>query len=181
MSPATILLLLFIIVPLAEIGVFIQVGDLIGLWPTLALIVLTAVIGSICIRFQGFKLINRARAQLDAGEPPVFEVISGVCLVVAGVLLLTPGFVTDTVGFILLFPPARRLLYERVLERRLTIMASGGGASGGGAGGAGKPGPGRPGAARPGGGRPVVIEGEFEPLDDDGTMPPPRGSWDKPS
>lgn len=173
MSPATILLLLFLVVPLAEIGVFIQVGGIIGLWPTLALTVLTAVIGSLCIRFQGFNLINRARAQLDAGEAPVFEVVSGVCLVVAGALLLTPGFVTDTVGFLLLFPPARRLLYERVLKARLSVMAAGGATPGGPANES------RPDRGRPGGGRPVVIEGEFEALDDDGKMPPPRGGWDK--
>jgi len=168
MSPATILLLVFILVPLAEIGVFIQVGGIIGLWPTLALTVLTAIVGSLCIRFQGFKLVNRAKAQLEAGETPVFEVVSGVCLVVAGALLLTPGFVTDSVGFVLLLPPARRLLYERVLEPRLSRMASG----------SPPPGGGRPGAPR----RPVVIEGEFEPLDGQGgEMPPPRGGWDKPS
>lgn len=172
MSPATILLLVFILVPLAEIGVFIQVGGIIGLWPTLALVVLTAIIGSFCIRFQGFNLINRAKAQFEAGEAPVFEVISGVCLVIAGALLLTPGFVTDTVGFVLLFPPARRWLYERVLKQRLTVMASG----------EAPPGGKRPGGGRPGGARPVVIEGEFESLDDEGgEMPPPRGGWDKPS
>ncbi|HRY26841.1 MAG TPA: FxsA family protein, partial [Geminicoccaceae bacterium] len=71
------MLLLFILVPLAEVGVFIQVGGLIGLWPTLALTVLTAIIGSICIRWQGLRLVGQARAQLQAGEAPVFEVVSG--------------------------------------------------------------------------------------------------------
>jgi len=166
LSLGTFLLLLFILVPLAEVGVFIQVGGLIGLWPTLALTVLTAIIGSICIRWQGLRLVGQARAQLQAGEAPVFEVVSGVCLVVAGALLLTPGFVTDTAGFLLLLPPVRRLLFDRVLAARLRGMARApGGAEDAGA------------RRRP---RPVVIEGELEPLDEAGEMPPPRGGWDRP-
>lgn len=168
MSPVLIVFLLFILVPLAEVGVFIQVGGVLGLLPTLALCVLTAAIGTLCIRQQGFTLVNRARAQLEAGEPPVFELVSGVCLVVAGVLLLTPGFVTDTVGFLLLLPPVRRLLFDRVLAPRLTVMAEAQAA------GAGRGRPGRQPA------RPVVIEGEFEELEESrGEMPPPRGGWDK--
>jgi UPF0716 protein FxsA len=175
MSPVLIVFLLFIFVPLAEVGVFIQVGGVIGLWPTLALTVLTAAIGTVCIRQQGFNLVNRARAQLEAGEAPVFELISGVCLVVAGVLLLTPGFVTDTVGFLLLLPPIRRLLFDRVLAPRMTVMAEAQ-AAGTGRGGAGQ-GRGRPGRSPQ---RPVVIEGEFEELEESrGEMPPPRGGWDK--
>lgn len=149
--------------PLAEVAVFIQVGGLIGLWPTLALIVATAIIGSICIRWQGFRLVGRVRAQLQAGEMPVFELVSGVCLLVAGVLLLTPGFVTDTAGFLLLLPPVRRFLFDRVLAERLRAVAGG---------------------ARPESGRrpprPIVIEGELAPVDDAGEMPPPRGGWDRP-
>lgn len=166
MSLGTLLLLLFILVPLAEVGVFIQVGGLLGLWPTLALTVLTAIIGSLCIRWQGFRLVGRARAQLQAGEAPVFEVVSGACLVVAGALLLTPGFVTDTAGFLLLLPPVRRLLFDRVLATRLRGMAGGPGAKN-------TPKPTRQ-------GQPVVIEGEFEQLDEGGDMPPPRGGWDVP-
>ena len=170
MSPVLALLFLFIFVPLAEVGVFIQVGGLLGLWPTLALCLLTAAIGTLCIRYQGFNLITRARHQLDAGEAPVFELVSGVCLVVAGVLLLVPGFVTDAVGFILLLPPARRLFYDRVLAPRMTVMAEAQAARGRkGSGPGGKPSP-----------RPSVIEGEFEEVGDvRGEMPPPRGGWDK--
>ncbi len=172
MSPVLALLFLFIFVPLAEVGVFIQVGGLLGIWPTLALCLLTAAIGTLCIRHQGFKLITRARAQLDAGEAPVFEVVSGVCLVIAGVLLLVPGFVTDAVGFLLLLPPARRLFYDRFLAPRMAIIAEAQAARG-------QKGPG-PGREPPP--RPSVIEGEFEELGDvKGEMPPPRGGWDKPS
>lgn len=171
MSPVLALLFLFIFVPLAEVGVFIQVGGLLGLWPTLALCLVTAAIGTLCIRYQGFNLITRARAQLDAGEAPVFEVVSGVCLIIAGVLLLIPGFVTDGVGFLLLMPPARRLFYDKVLAPRMTIIAEAQAARGqkGPAGPSGKPPP-----------RPSVIEGEFEEVGDiKGEMPPPRGRWDK--
>lgn len=181
MSPALILLLVFILVPLAEIGVFIEVGGLLGLWPTLALTVLTAVIGTFCIRLQGFTLINRARAQLDAGEAPVFELVSGACLLVAGVLLLVPGFVTDTVGCLLLLPPFRRLLFDKVLAPRMTMMAEAQAAAAAGRrpGSSGQAPQGRPGSGPP---RPTVIEGDFEELGDiKGEMPPPRGGWDKPS
>jgi UPF0716 protein FxsA len=164
MSPALILFLLFIFVPLAEIGVFIRVGGWIGLWPTLALTVLTAIIGTLCIRYQGFRLVNQARAQLDAGEAPVFEVISGACLVIAGVLLLTPGFLTDTLGFLLLLPPVRRFLFDRFIAPRVATFAGVPGAGG------------KRAAPR----RPDVIEGEFEEVDDiRGEMPPPRGGWDR--
>jgi UPF0716 protein FxsA len=168
MSPALILFLLFIFVPLAEIGVFIQVGGAIGLWPTLALCLLTAIVGTLCIRFQGFRLVNQARAQLEAGEAPVFEVVSGACLVVAGLMLLTPGFVTDAVGFMLLLPPVRRLIFDRFVAGRVATVGRG---QTGGRGQA---------AGRPGRGRPDVLEGEFEEIDEvKGAMPPPRGGWDK--
>ncbi len=165
MSPTSLLLLLFIAVPLVEVAAFVQVGGLIGLWPTLALVVLTAILGSLCIRWQGFRLVARVRAQLQAGEVPVFEVVSGVCLVIAGVLLLTPGFVTDALGFLLLLPAVRRLLFDRFLAERLRAVARDaqtGDTS-------------RPADA----GRPVVIEGEFEPVDEAGPIPPPRGGWDR--
>jgi UPF0716 protein FxsA len=170
MSPAVILFLLFIFVPLAEIGVFIEVGGAIGLFPTLALCVLTAIVGTLCIRFQGFRLVNQARAQLEAGEAPVFEVVSGACLVVAGLMLLTPGFVTDAVGFLLLLPPVRRLIFDRFVAKRMATVAGD------------RPGGKEPGRGRPGQGQPDVIEGEFEEVDEvKGAMPPPRGGWDKPS
>ncbi len=173
MSPVLLVLLLFILVPLAEIAVFIEVGGSIGLLPTLALCVLTAAIGTVCIRQQGFSLIERARAQLDAGAAPVFELVSGVCLLIAGVLLLVPGFVTDAAGFLLLLPPVRRALFDKVLAPRMTVVAKAHAAAAARAGQAG------PAGRRPP--RPVVIEGEFEELAEArGEMPPPRGSWDKP-
>ena len=114
--PALFLLLLFIGVPLVEIAVFIQVGDVIGLWPTLAIVVLTAIAGSLLLRLQGASVLMRAQQALSRGEMPLAEVFDGACLLVAGALLLTPGFVTDTLGA-LLFVPAVRTALRRFLAR----------------------------------------------------------------
>ncbi len=104
------LFLLFVAVPVLEIAVFIQLGGLIGLWPTLAGIVATAVIGVALLRHQGFAVMHRAIETTNAGQMPVAEVFDGFCLVVAGAFLLTPGFVTDAAGFALLIPGLRRWL-----------------------------------------------------------------------
>jgi UPF0716 protein FxsA len=111
------LLLAFIIIPLLEIAMFIQVGGLIGLWPTLALVLITAFAGTALLRAQGFAVLQRARASLARNEMPVTEVFDGFCLVVAGVLLLTPGFVTDTLGLLLFVPPVRAALRRLIFQR----------------------------------------------------------------
>lgn len=103
-----VLLLIFIAVPLMEIGVFIKVGGFLGAWPTIGLVVLTAVIGTWLIRLQGLATLARAQSALERDELPVAEIFDGLCLLLAGALLLTPGFVTDAVGFALLLPPVRR-------------------------------------------------------------------------
>ncbi len=113
-----LLLAAFIGVPLLEIAVFIEVGEAIGLWPTLATVVLTALIGTWCLRAQGLATLARARAQIDRGALPTRELFDGACLLIAGALLLTPGFVTDTVGF-LLFLPAVRDILRGVLARHV--------------------------------------------------------------
>ena len=165
------LLLAFVVTPLIEIALFIQVGGWIGLWPTLALIVLTAVAGTWILRLQGLGLLRRARDQLERGVPPVAEVFSGVCLIVAGALLLTPGFLTDAIGGLLLVPPVRALLYRSVRDRlEVQVERRYGPAAAAGA----------EGEARGEDGG--VIEGEFEPVDDDDEAPPsppppPRGGW----
>ncbi len=105
-----LLIAIFIGVPVLEIAVFIQAGELFGLWPTLAGVVATAIVGGAMIRAQGLVALERARHSVDEGQIPVTEVFTAVCLLVAGALLLTPGFVTDSVGFLLLVPPLRRRL-----------------------------------------------------------------------
>jgi len=104
------ILLAFIGVPLIEIGLFIQVGGFIGLWPTIAIVIATAMAGTALIRRQGLNTLQRAQREMDAQRLPVRELFDGVCLLFAGALLLTPGFLTDAIGFALLVPPLRRLL-----------------------------------------------------------------------
>lgn len=113
--PFILILSAFIGVPILEIAVFIKAGEIIGLWPTLAIVVLTAIIGAALLRAQGLATLARARHSLDRGEIPVEEVFTGLCLLVAGALLLTPGFVTDTLGFLLFAPPVRHAIGHFVL------------------------------------------------------------------
>jgi UPF0716 protein FxsA len=153
-----LLLFAFIGVPILEIAVFIQVGGFIGLGATLVLVVLTAIAGTLLLRAQGLSTLGRARASLDRGEVPVREVFDGACLLVGGALLLTPGFVTDTLGFLLLLPPFRGVVLER-LKRSGHLHVYTGGTGAGPAG----TGPAGPDPARPtGGGAGPVIDGEFE-------------------
>lgn len=109
-------LFLFIAIPVSEIAVFIQVGDLIGLWPTLAVVILTAIIGTALLRAQGLATLMRAQTSLDQGVVPAVELFDGVCLLLAGALLLTPGFLTDSVGFLLFFPPFRALIRGKIFN-----------------------------------------------------------------
>ncbi len=113
-----LLLAALIAVPLIEIGIFIEVGGFIGLWPTLGLVVATAVVGSWQLRAQGLATLARARAQMDEGRLPTRELFDAFCLVIAGALLLTPGFLTDVVG-LALFVPAVRAFIRQALARRL--------------------------------------------------------------
>ena len=107
---AGLILLLFIAVPIAEIAIFIEAGYLIGLWATLTMVVLTAILGTAMLRQQGMSTLRRAEAALQRNELPIEEVVTGICLLVSGALLLTPGFLTDSIGFALLIPPFRRFL-----------------------------------------------------------------------
>ncbi len=116
------LLAAFIGVPIIEIAVFIEVGGWIGLWPTLGLVVLTAIVGSLELRAQGLATVNRVRREIDQGVLPAQALFDGVCLLFAGALLLTPGFVTDAVG-ILLFVPGFRAALRRVLARYIQTHA----------------------------------------------------------
>jgi UPF0716 protein FxsA len=106
---------LFIAVPVIEIGVFIQVGGLIGLWPTLAIVLLTAVAGTALLKQQGLATMRRAQDSMNRGEMPLREVFDGACLLFAGALLLTPGFVTDAAGLALFLPPVRDALRRTIV------------------------------------------------------------------
>lgn len=106
------LFLAFLIVPLIEIGLFIQVGGVIGLWPTLAIVVATALAGSMLMRAQGAGAILRVQEAMARGEDPGRILVHGALILFAGALLLTPGFFTDAVGLALLVPALR----ERAID-----------------------------------------------------------------
>ncbi|EKO3588557.1 FxsA family protein [Vibrio metschnikovii] len=107
-----ILLCLFIALPIIEIAVLIQLGGFLGLWPTLGLILFTALVGAILVRSQGVLTFLSVQQRLQRGEVPAQQIIEGMLLAVAGVLLLTPGFITDGIGMLVLLPiPRARLAH----------------------------------------------------------------------
>jgi UPF0716 protein FxsA len=113
-----LLVLLFILVPIAEIALLLQIGDLVGLWWTIALLIADAILGSLLLRSQGRRAWRRFSDALQEGRPPAREVTDGALIVVGGALLLTPGFISDLGGLAFLLPPTRALI-RRLLLRRL--------------------------------------------------------------
>lgn len=124
--PFSIIPFLLLFIPICEIGVFILVGGQIGVVYTLALILVTAIIGSILLRFQGLSLLSKIQAETRAGRMPGKELVSGVMIMIAGILLLTPGFVTDTIGFLLFIPFVRTVIWAFIGSKISVSMASGG-------------------------------------------------------
>jgi len=110
-----LILSLFIGIPLLEIYLLIEVGDVIGAFPTIIAVVFTAVLGVSLIRIQGFSTLQKAQMSMDQGRLPATEMFEGMLLLFAAICLLIPGFFTDTVGFLLLIPPLRVLLATRLL------------------------------------------------------------------
>ena len=107
-------LLIFIIgIPLIEIFLFIKIGSYIGAFNTIALIVITAFIGIIYTRYEGFNTIKSGISQLMRNEIPIYEIISGAALACAAILLILPGFATDFLGFLLIFPLTRKLFIKK--------------------------------------------------------------------
>ncbi|SFD63385.1 FxsA family protein [Roseivivax sediminis] len=100
----------FLAVPLVEIALFIQIGGLIGLWPTLGIVILTALIGTWLVRSQGAMAMNDIRRSFNELSDPTEPIAHGAMILIAGALLLTPGFFTDAVGFSLLMPPVRKMV-----------------------------------------------------------------------
>ncbi len=114
------LFLAFLMVPLIEIALFIQVGGLIGLWPTLAIVVLTAILGTSLVRSQGRLAMGQLRSSFQTLSDPAEPLAHGAMILFAGALLLTPGFFTDAMGFALLMPPVRMAVI-RYLSQRITV------------------------------------------------------------
>lgn len=110
-------LLLFMLIPIVEMWILIEVGGWIGALPTIGLVVLTATIGLSLLKQQGLSTLMRARRKMDEGAIPASELVSGVMIAVGGALLLTPGFVTDALGFALLIPQTRQWLLFKLIDR----------------------------------------------------------------
>ena len=125
-----ILLLMFIFVPIIEIGLFISVGGYIGLWPTIALVLITAFVGASLVRSQGLQTLMSVQNRLQQGELPAQQIVEGVMLAASGVLLLTPGFMTDALGMLVLLP-APRATIAKYLMSKMTVQSVGGGFQGG--------------------------------------------------
>ncbi|MFN8162738.1 MAG: FxsA family protein [Solirubrobacterales bacterium] len=153
-----LLVALFILVPIAELYVIIKVGELIGLWPTLALLLADALLGSLLLRHQGRGAWRRFNAAIAERRFPGKEVADGVLIVIGGTLLLTPGFLSDIVGLFLLIPPTRaiaRSVLRRFTVARFTVVNFPGGRG---------PGPFGPGGAGRGGTRPYDFDATAEEM-----------------
>ncbi|WP_305909342.1 FxsA family protein [Methylomarinum sp. Ch1-1] len=125
MKIVQIIFLFFLIVPFVEIYLLLQIGGVIGVFPTVFMVVFTAVLGAWLLRKQGLATWQRFQANLNQGAIPAYEMIEGPMLLVGGALLLTPGFFTDVLGFACLVPKLRRKIARYVIENHL-IVAHGG-------------------------------------------------------
>lgn len=124
-----LLVVLFIVVPIAELYVIIKVGELIGIWPTLALLLADALLGSWLLRHQGRSAWRRFNEAIAARRFPGKEVADGALILVGGTLLVTPGFISDVFGLLLLIPPTRALarrLLRRYMLARFAFVSVGG-------------------------------------------------------
>lgn len=118
-----ILFAVFLLVPLVEIAFFVVIGNAIGLWPTLAGVLLTAVAGALVLRWQGLSLINEIRTSMGAGRLPARALADAMMVAIAGLLLLLPGYFSDLIGILLLIPPVRSAIY-RYLASRVRVVST---------------------------------------------------------
>ena len=107
-------LLLLIGTPILEIYLFIKIGSQIGVFNTISLIFITAFIGVIYARYEGFNTLKSAMSQLVKNELPIYEIISGAALAFAALLLIIPGFATDILGLLIIFPLTRKLFFKKI-------------------------------------------------------------------
>lgn len=113
-----IFVIIFFILPLIEISLFIKIGALLGLWETLLICLLTAMIGGYLFRSQGLYKLRDLQRAVDHGRMPLQEIFDGVCILIAGALLITPGFATDIIGFSLFVPPVRKVLAQQLAKHK---------------------------------------------------------------
>lgn len=147
------LFLLFLIVPLIEIALFIQVGGIIGLWYTLLIVVLTAILGTYLVRSQGLAVLNQLRGSFEELRDPTEPLAHGAMVLFSGALLLTPGFFTDAVGFALMVPAVRSAVF-RYFRSRINIQSV------------------RFGSKSPPRQDETIIDADYEDLDDPGPKKP---------
>lgn len=150
------LFLLFLIVPLIEIALFIQVGGFIGLGWTLLIVILTAVLGTLMVRSQGLQVLNRLRGSMQELSDPTEPLAHGAMILFSGALLLTPGFFTDAVGFLLLVPGVRSSIFDAI--RRRIVLADV-----------------QFGPSNPQRHQPDIVDAEFEDLDSPAKQQGPSG------
>ena len=141
-------LIIFVVIPLIELGIFAAVSDHIGLGTALLFALLTAILGGNLVRMQGMQTIMSMRGSMDQGQMPVNELFDGFCIVAAGALLITPGFLTDAIGFSLLVPQFRSFM-RNIIKKHTSWAMEAHSFS-----------PGRP-------YDPNIIEGEYENLDEE--------------
>ncbi len=159
------LIVLFVTIPLAELALLVWVGGQVGIGPTIALVIVTGILGASLARSQGLATLARFQGRLAAGELPHQDLVEGILFLVAGAVLLTPGLITDIAGFLLLVPAVRRAvrrwLVARFSARMVLVTPGGAGPSAGatGASGRARPSPGG-GPRRPS--DPDVVDAEFE-------------------
>jgi len=156
------LLIAFILVPVIEIALFIQVGGFIGLWPTLLIVIVTAIAGTYLVRSQGRLALSQLQHSFSDMKDPTEPLVHGAMILFSGALLLTPGFFTDFIGFALLVPGVRTYVF-RAVRARINIQSFAAGAA---------QQPQHPQQDRD------IIDGEFTELPDDDA---PRGTsgWTK--
>ena len=120
---------LLVAVPIIEIALFIELGGWVGLWPTIGLVIVTAILGAALLRAQGFAAMTRLQQSMAEGGDPRGPMAHGVMILIAGLLMLTPGFFTDTVGFLLLIPPVRAAIITwagpRLAARAVYVNSAG--------------------------------------------------------
>ena len=159
------LFFLFVAVPIIEIGLFIQVGGFLGLWTTLAIVVLTALIGTALMRAQGMAALQKLQTSIESGRNPADPIANGAFILIAGLLLLTPGFFTDTIGLLLLVPPVRQSLIRTVaaqLKARATSYTASGFQS------------------KTQYASDTVLDGDFEVVEDNVNGEPGNSGWTRP-
>ncbi|KZW99630.1 F exclusion suppressor [Pseudoalteromonas luteoviolacea] len=119
-----VLFLLFIVVPIVEIALLIQISDVIGGFATIALVIATAILGAKLVKQQGLGAYSNVQRQMASGQLPGQDLFTGLCVIIAGVFLMTPGIMTDALGFMLLTPMIRQKIAKTLIEQASVKMQS---------------------------------------------------------